>query len=153
MKTLKPARFVIASLCQERHFAPLKRNFYCKDFLSLLSPMHQNLISKIFIKKQVLIILTKSNIGYQELNHDNTKKSIKKLIKIYANANSLSGFDQINELKILTDRNFKLPTKSLEKKNFFLELSKGEFKNACKDERLYKGFEDLRAVIKGVKAC
>ncbi|TKX28080.1 hypothetical protein CQA38_09130 [Campylobacter sp. MIT 12-5580] len=153
MKKLKPASSIIASLCQERHFAPLKRNFYCKDFLSLLSPMHQNLISKIFIKKQLLIILTKSNVGYQELNHDNTKKSIKKLIKIYANTNSLSDFDQINELKILTDRNFKLPTKSAKKKKFFLELSKGEFKNTCKNELLYQGFEDLRAVIKGTKVC
>ncbi|NDJ28169.1 hypothetical protein GW575_09475 [Campylobacter sp. MIT 19-121] len=115
--------------------------------------MHQNLISKIFIKKQLLIILTKSNVGYQELNHDNTKKSIKKLIKIYANTNSLSDFDQINELKILTDRNFKLPTKSAKKKKFFLELSKGEFKNTCKNELLYQDFEDLRAVIKGTKVC
>ncbi|TQR27307.1 hypothetical protein DMB91_04775 [Campylobacter sp. MIT 97-5078] len=129
----------------------MKRNFYCKDFLSLLSPMHQNLISRIFIKKQLLVILTKSNVGYQELNHDNTKKSIKKLIKIYANANSLSDFDQINELKILTDRNFKLPKKSVKKKKFFLELSKGEFKNTCKNKLLYQGFEDLRAVIKGTK--
>ncbi len=153
MKKLKTTNTLIAELMKEHGFTPLKKMLFAKDFLLLMNPAHQKLISKIFIKNDILMILVKHSVAYQELNHDDIKQGIKLLIKIYANKQPLSEFDKIKELKIFTDRHFKEPVKKRAKKqkSSFLELSKGEFKNPFKDEVLFEKFEKIRQAIKNAK--
>ena len=153
MKKLKNTTTIIAELMKQHSYHPLKKMLFARDFLSLMNPAHQGLISKILIKKDTLMILVKHSSAYQELNHDDTKKSIKYLIKIYAKTNPLSEFDKIKELKIFTDRHFVQPIKKTQKKqkSSFLELSKGEFKNPFKDEALFEKFEEIRQAIKDEK--
>lgn len=153
MKKLKKPPAIIAELMGNSHFRPLKKMFFARDFLRTMNPAHQVLISKILIKKDTLMILTKHALGYQELNHDDTKKSIKILIKIYAKAHPFSEFSQIKTLKIFTDRHFAPPAKKVKKKqkSYFLELSKGEFKNPFKSPILHEKFEKIRQAIKNDK--
>lgn len=149
MKKLKPAASVIAELAMY-HCKPLQKMFYARDFLALMNKAHQRLISKIFIKNDSLMILVKHSSAYQELNHDDTKKSIKVLIKIYAKANPLSEFDKIKTLKIFTDRHFAPSVKKSKKikKNSFLELSQAKFKNSFTNPILFEKFEQVRQAIK-----
>ncbi|WP_243832622.1 hypothetical protein [Campylobacter sp. US33a] len=113
-----------------------------------MSPAHQNLIEKIFIKNTLLTIITKNPSGYQELNHDNTKKSIKFLIKIYAKENPLSPFEQIEEIKVFSRRYLSEPKiTSPIKQNTYLELSNGLFVNHCENPILFQKFENLRKAI------
>lgn len=152
MKKLKQTPTVIAELMRTHRYQPLKKIFFVQDFLRLMNPAHQALISKIFIKNDILMILVKHSAAYQELNHDDTKKSIKILIKIYTKANPLSEFECIKSVKILTDRDFMPALKSGEKKQkFFLELSKGEFKNPFSNEILFEKFEKIRQAIQNAK--
>lgn len=152
MKKLKQTPAIIAELMGTHHYKPLKKIFFAQDFLRLMNPAHQALISKIFIKNDSLMILVKHPAAYQELNHDDTKKSIKILIKIYAKANPLSEFECVKSVKILTDRDFMPALKSGEKKQkFFLELSKGKFKNPFSNEILFEKFEKIRQAIKNAK--
>lgn len=153
MKKLKKTPEIVAELMKTHHYQPLKQMFFARDFVALMSKAHQNLISKVLIKNDTLMILVKHPAAYQELNHDDTKKSIKVLIKIYAKANPLSEFERIKTLKIFTDRHFAPPVKKTQKKqkNSFLELSKGEFKNSFSDETLFAKFEKLRETIKNAK--
>lgn len=153
MKKLKTMPAVTAELMKTHHYQPLKQMFFARDFVALMSKAHQKLISKVFIKNDTLMILVKHPAAYQELNHDDTKKSIKLLIKIYAKANPLSEFERIKTLKILTDRHFAPPVKKAQKKqkNSFLELSKGKFRNSFSDETLFAKFEKLRESILNAK--
>ena len=154
MKKLKTTTAIIAELMKQHSYAPLKKLLFARDFLLLMNPAHQALISKVFIKKDILMILVKHPAAYQELKHDDTKKHIKYLIKIYARQNPLSEFDKIKELKIFTDRHFVPPIQKIEKKqkSSFLELSRGEFKNSFKDESLFNKFEEIRQAIKNEKS-
>lgn len=152
MKKLKKMPAVIAELMNTHHYQPLKKTLFAREFLALMNKAHQSLISKVFIKNDTLMILVKHPAAYQELNHDDTKKSIKVLIKIFAKTNPLSEFERIKTLKIFTDRHFVPPPKKRKKtqKNF-LELSKGEFKNSFTDETLFAKFEKLRETIQNAK--
>lgn len=149
MKKLKAAPALIAELMGTYHYQPLKKMFFTRDFLHLMNKAHQPLISKILIKNDTLMILVKHSSAYQELNHDDTKKSIKVLIKMYAKANPLSEFDKIKTLKVFTDRHFIPPLQKVKKKqkNSFLELSQAKFKNSFSDPVLFERFEKIRQAI------
>lgn len=153
MKKLKTTPAIIAELIRAHHYQPLKKMFFTRDFLHLMNKAHQPLISKILIKNDTLMILVKHSSAYQELNHDDTKKSIKVLIKMYAKANPLSEFDKIKTLKIFTDRYFTPPLKKVQKKqkNSFLELSCAKFRNSFSDPVLFDRFEKIRQVIQNAK--
>ncbi|WP_291951004.1 hypothetical protein [Campylobacter sp.] len=110
------------------------------------------MISKIFVKNNVLIILAKHHVAYIELNHDNTKKTIKNLIKNYTFAKPTSIFANVNTIKIFSDRNFiqQKKAKTIQKKHF-IELSNAIFHNNINNPILYKKFEELREIIKYAK--
>lgn len=146
------ANTAISMLSKKHGFYPLEKLFYARDFLSFLSKSQQNLISKLFVKNESLYILTKSNAGLQELKHDDTKKNIKILIKLYAKNTPKSKFDCIKELKIFTDKYLKPPTKKQGQKNNFIELAQGNFHNKLENELLHFQFEELRASIKNARS-
>ncbi|EAK0823718.1 hypothetical protein A9458_07220 [Campylobacter lari] len=110
---------------------------------------HQQMITKLFIKNNTLIILVKHHIAYMELNHDNTKKMIKSLIKNYTLAKPMSNFAKVENIKILSDKNF-ISKNSIfaDHKKTHLELSNGNFKNHFENPILYNKFEELRKLIK-----
>lgn len=146
---IKSANTIVNELIAKSHYKPLRTLFFCKDFLNLMLPDKRSLIAKVFVKNNIFHIITRHNTGYQELNHDDTKKNIKFLIKLYAKKYPLSAFDQICDLKIFTQR-YNLEVCNADKNTHYsyLELSKGEFKNCFEDEKLFKKFEDLRELIK-----
>ncbi|XMD57317.1 hypothetical protein CLC19222_00501 [Campylobacter lari subsp. concheus] len=107
------------------------------------------MITKLFIKNNTLIILVKHHIAYMELNHDNTKKMIKSLIKNYTLARPMSNFAKVENIKILSDQNFISKNKIFnEHKKAHLELSNGNFKNSFENPILHNKFEELRKLIK-----
>ncbi|WP_049984574.1 hypothetical protein [Campylobacter peloridis] len=110
------------------------------------------MISRLFIKNNTLIILVKHHVAYLELNHDNTKKTIKNLIKNYTLAKPSSNFTQVENIKILTEKNI---TKNFEtkitKKQSFLELSNGKFTNNIQNIFLYEKFENIREAINNAR--
>lgn len=150
MKKTKTTTNIIIEMTNQPHFAPLKHLFYCKDFLLLMPPKHRRHIAKLFIKNDTLNIITLNHIGYQELNHDDSKNYIKILIKLYAKENPLSKFSKVKNLRIFSQRyeNSK-PKFKEEVKNIrpYIELSLGEFKNSFENQVLYEKFEALRKVI------
>lgn len=149
MYKLKTATQAIVELAQENHYKPLKNILYTNDFLKLLSSNHQSLISKFFIKNDKLFILVKHHIALQELKHDNTKKSFKILIKIYANKYPESNFDKIKDIIIFIDKFYPIHKNiKIYKKSSYFELSKGEFINPFeKNNILFNKFENLRKII------
>jgi len=148
MKKIKNSNALINEIMSLPHYQPLKNSIFCKDFAKLLDPKHQNLIAKIFIKNQILNIITLHTAGYQELNNDNTKNNIKFLIKIYAKKFPNSPFKEVNNVKIFSQlyTNLKQDTKKISKKNF-IELSLGSFKNHFENKKLFHKFEELRRQI------
>ncbi|EAK0951124.1 hypothetical protein A0Y36_06770 [Campylobacter lari] len=96
-----------------------------------------------------MIILVKHHIAYMELNHDNTKKMIKSLIKNYTLARPMSNFANVENIKILNDQNFISKNNTTnEHKKVHLELSNGNFKNNFENPILHNKFEELRKLIK-----
>lgn len=150
MKKLKTTPAITAELMGSHYYQPLQKTFFTRDFLALMNKTHQSLISKILIKNDILMILVKHSSAYQELNHDDTKKSIKVLIKNYAKINPLSEFDKIKTLQIFIDKHFVPSFKKSQKKqkNSFLELSQAKFKNSFSDPVLFDKFEKIRQAIK-----
>ncbi|OCX43505.1 hypothetical protein A7X81_00465 [Campylobacter ornithocola] len=146
---IKTSYYIINELADFKHYKPLKIFFHYKEFLKLFNHNHQQMITKLFIKNNTLIILVKHHIAYMELNHDNTKKMIKSLIKNYTLANPMSNFAKVENIKILSDKNFIMKNSifTVHKKNY-LELSNGDFKNHFKNPILYNKFEELRKLIK-----
>ncbi|AJC86013.1 hypothetical protein [Campylobacter sp. RM16704] len=147
---IKTSNDIINKLTND-HYKPLKTFFYYKEFLSYFSQNHQKMISKLFIKNDTLIILAKHHIGYIELNHDNTKKMIKSLIKSYVLAKPMSNFIKVKNIKILSDRNHIIQKNISNKNQNFLELSEANFKNNIKNPLLHKKFEELRKIIKNAR--
>lgn len=161
MKKIKNASQTLKELIykyNEHNEQPYKkiRNFYYQDFLSYLNPNHQKLILKIYLKNQILNIIVKHQVAYQELNHDNTKFYIKKLIKDYVNFKPENFFSKaiiesggIKEVKIFFKISKMKPHKEIvEKKEAQIELSLGNFKNSFENKELYLKFEKLRTQIK-----
>ena len=111
---------------------------------------HRRHIAKIFIKNDTLNIITLNHIGYQELNHDDSKNYIKILIKLYAKENPNSKFIDVKNLRIFSQRYEKTKLKlenSPKKIRPYIELSLGKFKNPFENKALYDKFEALRKVI------
>lgn len=155
MRKIKDMNTIIADMIgKNAHFSPLMNAFYCKDFFSLMGPKHQRLIAKIFIKNKILYLITHHNVGYQEMNHDDTKTNIKFLIKLYAKQNPQSAFSEVEGLKIFTKRYEDdpqpLPPPRTQRQN--IELALGDFKNSFEDERLFELFERVRGRIKCKKS-
>ncbi len=152
IKMTKNASAVINELMDKPHYKPLKTLFFCKDFLSSFPLAKQRLIAKIYVKNHILNIITLHPAAYQELNHDDSKIYIKFLIKAYGQKYPLSGFVDIKDIKIFSQKYTYAANKNKNdeklSKNSYLELSKGKFKNCFKDEKLFKKFEDLRELIK-----
>ncbi|AJD01395.1 Uncharacterised protein [Campylobacter lari] len=151
-KKIKTCRYIIdvfANSEKYKHYRPLKALLQYKEFLNLFNHNHRQMITKLFIKNDTLIILVKHHIAYMELNHDNTKKIIKSLIKNYTLAKPMSNFAKVKNIKILSDKNF-ISNNSIfvEHKKTHLELSNGNFKNHFKNPILYNKFEELRKLIK-----
>ncbi|KAA6224983.1 hypothetical protein FMM58_05435 [Campylobacter sp. LR291e] len=108
------------------------------------------LISRIFIKNNILHILTKSNVARQEFNHDSTKNEIKFRIKKYANMYKDSPFKYIKDIKILSIKfndKTKIAYKPLPKAPY-IELSLAKFENNFKNPIFYQKMEELRQIIK-----
>ncbi|EAJ6151321.1 TPA: hypothetical protein ACRZSW_001360 [Campylobacter lari subsp. concheus] len=149
---IKTSHDVINALANSekyKHYRPLKVLLQYKEFLNLLNLNHQQMITKLFIKNNTLVILVKHHIAYMELNHDNTKKMIKSLIKNYTLAKPMSNFAKVENIKILNDKNFTSKNSIfIEHKNTHLELSNGDFRNHFKNPILYNKFEELRKLIK-----
>lgn len=149
MKKIKTAAQILAQMLNFGHYKPLKDMFFVREFISLLSPAHQALIATAYIKKDCLMIIAKHQVASQELNHDDTKKWLKSLIKIYAKKQPLSEFERVRELKIVVDRHFYKPRTAPKKKSKkFIELSKGEFKNHLSDPILHEKFEKIRETVR-----
>lgn len=133
------------------------RNFYYQDFLTYFSPTHQKLILKIYVKNQILKIIARHRVAYQELNHDNTKIYIKKLIKDYVKFKPENFFSKaiienggIKDVRIFF-KTLKIEQKRIEKEkemNHQIELSLGKFRNHLENEELHLKFEELRTQIK-----
>ena len=149
-KTIKNTEAVINELILENHFKPLKNLLFCKDFLNFLPKTKSRLISAIFIKNDILNIVTKNHTFYQELNHDDSKFYIKILIKKYAKEFPLSEFSNIKDIKIYVKRYEKALFKKEDEKPIipYLELSFGIFKNHFENKNLALKFEELRKIIK-----
>ncbi|WP_257404527.1 hypothetical protein [Campylobacter lari] len=146
---IKTSHYIINELADFKHYKPLKIFFQYKEFLNLFNCNHQQMITKLFIKNNTLIILVKHHIAYMELNHDNTKKMIKSLIKNYTLARPMSNFAKVENIKILSDQNFISKNKIFnEHKKAHLELSNGNFKNSFENPILHNKFEELRKLIK-----
>ncbi|MCV3419032.1 hypothetical protein L8V92_07110 [Campylobacter lari] len=146
---IKTSNYIINELADFKHYKPLKIFFQYKEFLNLFNYNHQQMITKLFIKNNTLIILVKHHIAYMELNHDNTKKMIKSLIKNYTLARPMSNFAKVENIKILSDQNFISKNKIFnEHKKAHLELSNGNFKNSFENPILHNKFEELRKLIK-----
>lgn len=148
MKQIKTSAQILAQMLGYSHYKPLRNMFFAREFIELLNPAQQALIATAYIKKDCLMIIVKHQVAYQELNHDDTKKWLKTLIKIYAKEQPLSEFNRIKELKIVLDRHFYKPTPPQKKRKFYLEISKGEFKNILSNPNLHEKFEQIREKIK-----
>ncbi|QOR01671.1 hypothetical protein [Campylobacter sp. 2014D-0216] len=149
---IKTSHYIINELADFKHYKPLRALFQYKEFLNLLSYNHQQMISKLFIKNDTLIILVKHHIAYMELNHDNTKKMIKNLIKNYTLAKPMSNFAKVKNIKILSDKNFTAQKNTTKQRpQNHLELSSGNFINSIQDPILHQKFEELRVLIKNVR--
>ena len=165
MEKIKNTQQILEELIHthnEHNEQPYKkmRNFFYQDFLTYLSPGHQKLILKIYLKNQILNIIVKHQVAYQELNHDNTKFYIKKLIKDYVNFKPNHFFSQsikenggVKEVKIFflktPQQNIKNDKNDEEETNYHhIELSLGEFKNNFENKELHLKFEKIRALIK-----
>ncbi len=158
-KSIKEAFVELINERNEHNEQPYKkiRNFYYKDFLSFFPPAHQKLIAKIYLKNQILHIIVRHQVAYQELKHDNTKFYIKKLIKDYVKFKPNELFSQavlegggVKEVKVFFKILEQNQNKTEEKvqEDGFIELSLGEFKNLIKDEKLHLKFEKIREIIK-----
>ncbi|EAH5041498.1 hypothetical protein FDL72_01090, partial [Campylobacter jejuni] len=104
IKMTKNASAVINELMDKPHYKPLKTLFFCKDFLSSFPLAKQRLIAKIYVKNHILNIITLHPAAYQELNHDDSKIYIKFLIKAYGQKYPLSGFVDIKDIKIFSQK-------------------------------------------------
>ncbi|TKX32800.1 hypothetical protein [Campylobacter aviculae] len=149
-KMIKNVSAIVNDLMSKSHYKPLKTLFFCKDFLNSLPPTKQRLIARIYIKNDILNIITSHPAGFQELNHDNSKIYIKILIKKYAQVYPLSGFSNIKDIKVFTQRYNYAQNKN---ENFiskkpYIELSFGRFKNTFENKVLANKFEELRQIIK-----
>ncbi|EGK8023075.1 hypothetical protein A0Y64_003825 [Campylobacter lari] len=149
IKTSRDVIDIFVNSEKYKHYRPLKALLQYKEFLNLFNHNHQQMITKLFIKNNTLIILVKHHIAYMELNHDNTKKTIKSLIKNYTLAKPMSNFAKVENIKILSDKNF-ISKNSIfaDHKKTHLELSNGNFKNHFENPILYNKFEELRKLIK-----
>lgn len=148
---IKTTKYIINELSKLQHYKPLEFYFQYKEFLDLLSPNHKMMIDKIFVKNHTLFIVAKHHIAYIELNHDNTKKTIKFLLKSYTNAKSLSIFQNIKEIKVFTNKYLKNNNTENLKNKFFIELSCAKFNNNIKNPKLHEKFENIREVIKNAR--
>ncbi len=146
---IKNINTVINDLVNKPHYKPLRNLFFCKDFLNSFPPTKRRLIAKIYVKNHILNIMTLHTAGYQELNHDDSKIYIKVLIKKYAHSYPLSGFSDINGIRIFSQRyaDIGFNEKNIVKKSY-IELSLGLFKNTFEHTGLSQKFEELRQVIK-----
>ncbi|TKX31797.1 hypothetical protein [Campylobacter estrildidarum] len=148
-KTIKNVSAIVNDLMSKSHYKPLKTLFFCKDFLNSLPPAKQRLIARIYIKNDILNIITSHPAGFQELNHDNSKIYIKILIKKYAQVYPLSGFSNIKDIRVMTQKySFSVKNEENIKKNPYIELSLGCFKNTLENKVLAHKFEELRQIIK-----
>lgn len=149
-KIVKNSSTIINELMSKSHYKPLKTLFFCKDFLNSFPLSKQRLIAKIYIKNHILNIITLHSAAFQELNHDDSKNYIKILIKKYGQMYPLSGFLDIKDIKIFSQRHcnsWQYMENSLSKKPY-IELSLGDFKNVFENDILAKKFEELRQIIK-----
>lgn len=149
-KIVKNSSTIINELMSKSHYKPLKTLFFCKDFLNSFPLSKQRLIAKIYIKNHILNIITLHSAAFQELNHDDSKNYIKILIKKYGQMYPLSGFLDIKDIKIFSQRycnSWQYMENSLSKKPY-IELSLGNFKNVFENDILAKKFEELRQIIK-----
>lgn len=149
-KRIKNSTAIINDLMSKSHYQPLKSLFFCKDFLNSFPPAKQSLIARIYIKNNILNIVTLHSAAFQELNHDSSKIFIKVLIKKYAQIYPLSEFSSIKELKIFTQKYNKVleNNENPTPKKPYIELSLARFKNKFENENLAKKFEELRQIIK-----
>lgn len=149
-KRIKNSTAIINDLMSKSHYQPLKSLFFCKDFLNSFPPAKQSLIARIYIKNNILNIVTLHSAAFQELNHDSSKIFIKVLIKKYAQIYPLSEFSSIKELKIFTQKYNKVleNNENPTSKKPYIELSLARFKNKFENENLAKKFEELRQIIK-----
>ncbi|MBZ7963886.1 MULTISPECIES: hypothetical protein [Campylobacter] len=148
-KTIRNVSAIVNDLMSKSHYKPLKTLFFCKDFLNSLPPAKQRLIARIYIKNDILNIITSHPAGFQELNHDNSKIYIKILIKKYAQVYPLSGFSNIKDIRVMTQKySFSVKKEENIKKNPYIELSLGCFKNTLENKVLANKFEELRQIIK-----
>ncbi|MCX2682524.1 hypothetical protein OQH60_01360 [Campylobacter sp. MIT 21-1685] len=145
---IKNSNSILNELMGKSHYKPLKNIFFCKDFIRLMLPDKRRLIAKAFITNTTFNIMTFHTTGYQELNHDDSKFSIKLLLKQYAQAYPLSEFSCIKEVKIFSQRYTSLKQEVAKTEKVFIELSLGKFKNPFRNENLAKKFEELRMLIK-----
>ncbi|HHW4059598.1 TPA: hypothetical protein ACUVM2_000700 [Campylobacter coli] len=150
IKMTKNASAVINELMDKPHYKPLKTLFFCKDFLSSFPLAKQRLIAKIYVKNHILNIITLHPAAYQELNHDDSKIYIKFLIKKYGKMYPLSGFSDIKDLKIFTQKynNIIKNNENFTAKKPYIELSLGKFENKIENKILAKKFEEIRQMIK-----
>ncbi|MGH2267168.1 hypothetical protein [Campylobacter taeniopygiae] len=148
-KTIRNVSAIVNDLMSKSHYKPLKTLFFCKDFLNSLPPAKQRLIARIYIKNDILNIITSHPAGFQELNHDNSKIYIKILIKKYAQVYPLSGFSNIKDIRVMTQKySFSVKKEENIKNNPYIELSLGCFKNTLENKVLANKFEELRQIIK-----
>ncbi|HEB7585246.1 TPA: hypothetical protein RZI69_000342 [Campylobacter coli] len=150
IKMTKNASAVINELMDKPHYKPLKTLFFCKDFLSSFPLAKQRLIAKIYVKNHILNIITLHPAAYQELNHDDSKIYIKFLIKKYGKMYPLSGFSDIKDLKIFTQKynNTIKNNENFTAKKPYIELSLGKFENKFENKILAKKFEEIRQMIR-----
>ncbi|MBZ7937266.1 hypothetical protein [Campylobacter molothri] len=148
-KMIKNTSAIINDLMSKSHYKPLKTLFFCKDFLNSLPPAKQRLIARIYVKNDILNIITSHPAGFQELNHDNSKIYIKILIKKYAQVYPFSGFSNIKDIRVMMQKyTFNVKNKENIKKSPYIELSLGCFKNTFENGILSNKFEELRQIIK-----
>ncbi|EIB1740958.1 hypothetical protein K8H14_001472, partial [Campylobacter coli] len=126
-KIIKNTSAILNDLMSKSHYRPLKTLFFCKDFLSSFPLAKQRLIAKIYVKNHILNIITLHPAAYQELNHDDSKIYIKFLIKAYGQKYPLSGFVDIKDIKIFSQKYTYAANKNKNdeklSKNSYLELS------------------------------
>lgn len=112
------------------------------------------MISKIYLKNQILRVEATSNITYTELKHEHTINSLKTIIKQFKKYKGLGDEWDVKDVKI-----FYKPSKlakrqekqKLSKKAYFFEPAVGDFANTLSDELLHAQFEKIRQAIKIAK--
>lgn len=146
MRKLKNTKEVIAELVFQ--YEPLQKYKLCEELEPYFGK--KGLIQGISLGKNILYIKATNHIARNELNHNDTKNSLKKIVKTFKDLKGLDDSWDIKDIKIYYDpkplKHLKTKIDDTFKQDFF-EPSLGKFKNDLDDPLLYELLEAVRKQI------